>query len=173
MNVGNNVELVGEYYGDSYAETEPHRKAIGWKGLIIGDIIGGRAAPYKIVRDGIAIGWAPASSIQVPTLHMAPQQEIIQNIQTLQTVQNAQADEEFISVNFVSMGSQDINNYSIVCKQSWLFSKLEEKLYKDFPQYNKPETYFMFKANMIERNKTLKENNIGNNSIVNVFNEDI
>ena len=164
MNVGNNVELVGEYFGDSYAETEPHTKAIGWKGLIIGDIIGGRAAPYKIVRDGKPIGWAPASSIQVPTLHMTPQQ---------QTVQNVQADEEFISVNFVSMGSQDINNYSIVCKQSWLFSKLEEKLYKDFPKYNKPETYFMSKANMIERNKTLKENNIGNNSIVNVFNQDI
>ena len=71
------------------------------------------------------------------------------------------------------MGSQDIINYSIVCKQSWPFSKLEEKLYKDFHQYNKPETYFMFKANIIERNKTLKENNIGNNSIVNVFNEDI
>ena len=160
MNVGNNVELVGEYFGDSYAETEPHIKAIGWKGLIIGDIIGGRAAPYKIVRDGKPIGWAPASSIR----------QIVQNIQT---VQNVQADEEFISVNFVSMASQDIINYSIVCKQSWLFSKLEEKLYKDFPQYNKPETYFMFNANMIERNKTLKENNIGNNSVVNVFNNDI
>ena len=160
MNVGNNVELVGEYFGDSYAETEPHTKAIGWKGLIIGDIIGGRAAPYKIVRDGKPIGWAPASSIR----------QIVQNIQT---VQNVQADEEFISVNFVSMASQDIINYSIVCKQSWLFSKLEEKLYKDFPQYNKPETYFMFNANMIERNKTLKENNIGNNSVVNVFNNDI
>lgn len=159
MNVGNNVELVGEYFGDSYAETEPHTKAIGWKGLIIGDIIGGRAAPYKIVRDGKPIGWAPASSIQVR--------------QTVQNVQNEQADEEFISVNFVSMASQNIINYSIVCKQSWLFSKLEEKLYKDFPQYNKPETYFMFHANMIERNKTLKENNIGNNSVVNVFNNDI
>ena len=160
MSVGNNVELVGEYFGDSYAETAPHTKAIGWKGLIIGDIIGGRAAPYKIVRDGKPIGWAPASSIR----------QIVQNIQT---VQNVQADEEFISVNFVSMASQDIINYSIVCKQSWLFSKLEEKLYQDFPQYNKPDTYFMFNANMIERNKTLKENNIGNNSVVNVFNNDI
>ena len=163
MSVGNSVELVGEYFRDSYAESEPHTKAIGWKGLIIGDIIGGRAAPYKIVRDGNPIGWAPASSIR----------KIVQNIQTVQTVQNVQPDEEFISVNFVSMASQDIINYSIVCKQSWLFSKLEEKLYKDFPQYNKPETYFMFNANMIERNKTLKENKIGNNSIVNVFNDDI
>ena len=90
----------------------------------------------------------------------------------MQTVQNTQAEEEFISVNFVSMASQDIINYSIVCKQSWLFSKLEEKLYIDFPQYNKPETYFMFNANMIERNKTLKENNIRNNSVVNVFKGD-
>ena len=156
MNVGNNVELVGEYFGDSYAETEPHRKAIGWKGLIIGDIIEGRAAPYKIVRDGKSIGWAPTSSLR----------EIVQNIQP---AQNVQTDDEFISVNFVSMPSQDIANYSIVCKQSWLFSKLEERLYKDFPQYNKPETYFIFNAKMIERNKTLKENNIRNNSVVSVF----
>ena len=156
MSVGTSVELVGEYFGDSYAETEPHTKAIGWKGLIIGDIIQGRAAPYKIVRAGISIGWAPASSIR-------------QTQQNIQVVQNVQTDEEFISVNFVST-AQDITNYSIVCKQSWLFSKLEEKLYKDFPQYNNPDTYFMFKANMIERNKTLKENKIGNNSVVSVFN---
>ena len=157
MNIGKNVELVGEYFGDSYAETEPHRKAIGWKGLIIGDIIQGRVAPYKIVRAGSSIGWAPASSIR-------------QAQQNIQVVQNVQTDEEFISVNFASMASQDIINYSIVCKQSWLFSKLEEKLYKDFPQYNNPDTYFMINANMIERNKTLKENNIRNNSVVNVFN---
>ena len=156
MNIGKNVELVGEYFGDSYAETEPHRKAIGWKGLIIGDIIEGRAAPYKIVRDGKSIGWAPTSSLR----------EIVQNIQP---AQNVQTDDEFIRVNFVSMAFQDIANYSIVCKQSWLFSKLEERLYKDFPQYNKPETYFMFNAKMIERNNTLKENNIRNNSVVSVF----
>ena len=157
MNVGKNVELVGDYFGDSYAETEPHRKAIGWKGLIIGDIIEGRAAPYKIVRNGKPIGWAPASSLR----------ETVQNIQT---VRNEEAEEEeFISVNFLSMPSQDIANYSIVCKQSWLFSKLEERLYKDFPQYNNPETYFVVNAEMIDRNKTLKENNIRNNSIVSVF----
>ena len=156
MNVGTNVELVGEYFGDSYAETEPHTKAIGWKGLIIGDIIQGRVAPYKIIRAGSSIGWAPAPSIR-------------QAQQNIQVVQNVQTDEEFISVNFVSMASQDIINYSIVCKQSWLFSKLEEKLYKDFPQYNNPDTYFMINANMIERNKTLKENKIRNNSVVNVF----
>ena len=48
MNVGSPVELIGDYFGDSYAETEPHRKAIGWPRLIIGGIIGGRAAPFKI-----------------------------------------------------------------------------------------------------------------------------
>ena len=153
MQVGNDVELTGNYFGDSYAETEPHNKAIGWKGLKIGEIIQGRAAPYKIVRAGIAIGWAPPSSVRSITT---------------QTIEKGD-DEEFISVNFVSMGSQDINNYSIVCKESWPFSKLEKKLYVDFPKYNHPETFFMTNAIMIEKNKTLKENNIKKNSIISVF----
>ena len=111
MEVGKDVELTGIYFGDSYAETEPHNKAIGWRGLKIGEIIQGRAAPYKIVRAGVPIGWAPPSSVKSITT---------QNIQKVD-------DEEFISVNFVSMSTQDINNYSIVCKQSWPFSELKKK----------------------------------------------
>ena len=154
MEVGKDVELTGIYFGDSYAETEPHNKAIGWRGLKIGEIIQGRAAPYKIVRAGVPIGWAPPSSVKSITAH---------NIQKVD-------DEEFISVNFVSMSTQDINNYSIVCKQSWPFSELKKKLYEDYPQYNQSGIFFMTNAQMIDENKTLRENNIKKNSVISIFN---
>ena len=156
MEIGNDVELIGNYFRDSYAESEPHNKAIGWKGLKIGDIIPGRAAPYKVVDNQGPIGWAPPSSIRKITPNIVKNKE-----------------EEFISVNFVSMGSQAIANYSVVCKQSWPFSELEKKVYEDFPEFNNSQTVFMIDAKMIEKNKTLKENKIKKNSIISVFNEDV
>ena len=81
-------------------------------------------------------------------------------------------DEDIISVNFVSMGNQDIGHFSVVCKLSWPFSKIEKKLYEDFPQYNKPETFFMVNAIKVEQNKTLKENKIKNNTLISVFGGD-
>ena len=58
------VELVGPYHGDSYGGGGTHTAAVGWSGLTIGDIKDGRAAPYRIDRNGTPIGWAPASSIR-------------------------------------------------------------------------------------------------------------
>ena len=151
MEVGNDVELTGIYYVDSYAEKGSSVKAIGWPGLKIGQIVPGRAAPYLVVNDEGPIGWAPLSSIKK---------------------KDPDPDEEFISVNFVSMGNQDIGHFSVVCKLSWPFSKIEKKLYEDFPQYNKPETFFMVNAITVEKNKTLKENKIKNNSLISVFEGD-
>ena len=59
------VELIGPYQGDSYGGNGTHTAAVGWKGLTIGDIKEGRAAPYRIDRNGTPIGWAPKSSIRV------------------------------------------------------------------------------------------------------------
>jgi hypothetical protein len=59
------VELVGEYYADSYARHEARTVAVGWEDLMIGTYIAGRAAPYRIDRHGTAIGWAPSSSLRL------------------------------------------------------------------------------------------------------------
>ena len=77
--------------------------------------------------------------------------------------------ETIICVNFVSMGIQDIGNYGLVCKNTDLFVRLEERLYNDFPQFKNYETYFELKTNRIKRFKTLDENNIKNKDIINVF----
>ena len=77
--------------------------------------------------------------------------------------------EKIIGVNFVSMGINDIGHYNLVCKDSDLFVRLEERLYEDFPQFKEYETYFEVKTRRIKRFKTLKENNIKTNDIINVF----
>ena len=59
------VELVGPYHADSYGGGGTHTAAVGWSGLTIGDIKEGRAAPYRIDRNGTPIGWAPKSSIRI------------------------------------------------------------------------------------------------------------
>ena len=78
-------------------------------------------------------------------------------------------DDKIISVNFVSKAFQDIKNYSIPCKITDTFIKLEEKLLKDFPKLKDYEIYFEINSKRILRHKTLKENNIKHNSIISVF----
>ena len=77
--------------------------------------------------------------------------------------------EKIISVLFMTQGNQDIINYSMACKTTDLFSSLEERLYQDYPNYRNVEKIFMVNANRISRNKTLEENNIKNNDIINIF----
>ena len=47
-----------------------------------------------------------------------------------------------MSINFVSMGNNDIGHFSLVCKNNDLFVREEERLYEKFPQFKKYETYF-------------------------------
>ena len=77
--------------------------------------------------------------------------------------------EEIISVNFVSMGNNDIGHYSLICKNTDLFVRLEERLYKDFPEFKNYETYFEIKTKRIKRFKTIDENQIKSNDIITVF----
>ena len=77
--------------------------------------------------------------------------------------------EKIISVLFMSMGNQDIMNYSMPCKNTDLFIKLEENLYKDFPKYKNYETYFEVNGKRIKRFKTVEQNKIKGNSIINMF----
>ena len=67
------------------------------------------------------------------------------------------------------MGFQEIGHYSLACKNTDRFIKLEEKLNDDFKQLNNYETYFMVNGQRIKRFKTLDENNIKSNDIVTIF----
>ena len=77
--------------------------------------------------------------------------------------------EKIISVNFVSMGINDIGHFSLVCRKTDLFVRLEERLYQKFQQFKNYETYFVVNAKRIKRFKTIDENNIKSNDIINIF----
>ena len=77
--------------------------------------------------------------------------------------------EKIMCINFVSMGRQDINNYGLVCKNTDLFVRTEERLYEDFPQFKNYETYFEVNGKRIKRFQTLSENNIKDKNVINLF----
>ena len=77
--------------------------------------------------------------------------------------------DKIISVLFMTQGNQDIFNYSMPCKTTDLFVRLEERLYSDFPKYRNVETFFMVNASRILRFKTLEENKIKSNDIISLF----
>ena len=71
------------------------------------------------------------------------------------------------------MGNQDIGHFSLVCKNTELFVRLEERLYNEFPKFKNYETYFEVRTKRIKRFKTLDENKIKNKDVINVFTLDI
>ena len=77
--------------------------------------------------------------------------------------------EKVMAINFVSMGIQEVGHYCQACKNTDTFIKLEEKLNNDFPKLKDYETYFEVNGRRIKRFKTLDENKIKNNDIVNIF----
>ena len=95
------------------------------------------------------------------------------NIKVKFKISSINPGEEIIGLNFVSMGNQDIGHYNLVCKNVDLFVRLEERLYEDFPQFKEYETYFEVNGKRIKRFKTLEQNNIKTNDIINIFTIDI
>ena len=89
---------------------------------------------------------------------------IINNIITL-----FKPGEKIMSVNFISMGNNDIGHYSLICKNTDLFVRLEERLYHDFPQFKNYETYFEVNTKRIKRFKTIDENKIKSKDVINIF----
>ena len=77
--------------------------------------------------------------------------------------------EKILAVNFVSMGVNDIGHYNLICKNTDLFVRVEERLYNDFPQFKDYETFFNVKGKRIKRFKTIADNEIKNNDVINIF----
>ena len=77
--------------------------------------------------------------------------------------------EKILAVNFVSMGVNDIGHYNVICKNTDLFVRVEERLYNDFPQFKDYETFFNVKGKRIKRFKTIADNKIKNNDVINIF----
>ena len=84
---------------------------------------------------------------------------------------NIKSGEKIFSINFVSI-DENIISYSLICKNTDIFSNLESKLYEDYPEYKDKEIYFMKKGNKINRDRSLDENNIKENDILVLYIKD-
>ena len=65
-----------------------------------------------------------------------------------------------MSVNFIS--SDHTVHFSIPCLKTNTFAEVEEKLYKEFPQYRETNNTFLANGMQVLRFKTIDENKIGN-----------
>lgn len=77
--------------------------------------------------------------------------------------------ESILAIKFISKNIQNIDNYCLPCKNVDLFVRLEEKLNNNFPQLKEHETCFEINDRRIKRFKTLDENEIKNNDVINVI----
>ena len=70
----------------------------------------------------------------------------------------------------VIFNSDDENiNYAILCKDTDKFYKIENIFYEKYPDYKNIKFSLVVKGKKILRDKTLKENNIQNNDIINLL----
>ena len=75
--------------------------------------------------------------------------------------------EKLISVIFVS--SDKKINYSIICKNTDKFSKIENMLYDAYPELIESENNFLINGKLINKYKSLDFNNIKNSDIIMVM----
>ena len=66
--------------------------------------------------------------------------------------------EKILSAQFISSDQKLI--YSIPCKNTTTFVRVEEKLYEEYPEYKETENHFIHNGTAIKRFKTIGENNI-------------
>ena len=67
-------------------------------------------------------------------------------------------DEKIIAALFIS--SDKKITYSIPCNIKTPFVKIEQKLYEEYPEYKDIKHHFIHNGNIINRFKTIEENNI-------------
>ena len=68
--------------------------------------------------------------------------------------------EEIISILFSSNDHRLL--YSLPCKNTTPFSKIEEKFFEEFPEYKETNYYFLANGNKVKKFKTVEENHIYN-----------
>ena len=67
---------------------------------------------------------------------------------------------DMMTVNFISM-DQTVH-FAIPCLKTNTFAEIEEKLYKQYPQYRETNNSFLANGTQVLRFKTIAENKIGN-----------
>ena len=82
------------------------------------------------------------------------------NNNNINNLQNKVYFNDIMCVNFIS-SDQNVH-YAATCLKTNTFAEVEEKLYKQYPQYRETNNNFIANGKLVLRFKTIGENNIGN-----------
>ena len=74
------------------------------------------------------------------------------------------SDEKIMKIMFISYDESIY--YSVICKKTDIFSKIETLLYDRYPEYKNYNTYFIANGNIINKNKSLEDNKINSSDII-------
>ena len=85
-------------------------------------------------------------------------------IKLFRTYYKLSDNEKLISIKFIS-GNQDID-FTVIAKNTDVFSTIEKMLYDKYPKYLESENYFLVNAIKINKQKTLEQNKIKNNDVL-------
>ena len=77
---------------------------------------------------------------------------------------NLEENEELMSIIFTSVDQNA--HYSIVCKNTDTIHKLEEELYKEYPEYRVTDNYFLCKGQIIDKFDSFEMNHIKNGDTI-------
>jgi hypothetical protein len=67
------------------------------------------------------------------------------------------------------MGTQDIDHFSLECKNTDLFVTLEERLLDEFPEFKKYDVYYLVNTKRVKRYLTLDQNKIKKNDLISLY----
>ena len=92
--------------------------------------------------------------------------ELMEEIRYLESTQPFKLlpGEKMISVIFRNIEKDII--YSIICKDTDIFAKIEMQLYEKYPEFRESENFFIANGIIINKYKSLKENGIKDNDIL-------
>jgi len=96
--------------------------------------------------------------------------ELENEIELFKKYNNFSEGEKLISIKFISV-EQDMN-YSLIVKNTEIFSKIETMIYNRYPHYSKSENFFLVSGNKINTTQTFEQNHIKNNDIITLFTND-
>ena len=77
--------------------------------------------------------------------------------------------EKIISIVFISFDENIV--FPILCKNTDIFSFVENKFYEKYSEYKNLDNYFLLNGKRINENISLDENKIKNNDIITIFNK--
>ena len=82
------------------------------------------------------------------------------NVKNIKATKNNFDLDEMMCVNFISM-DQNVH-FAVPCIKTNTFAEVEEKLYKQYPEYRETNNNFIANGKTVLRFKTIAENKIGN-----------